>query len=462
VINICSFIPARRHLAAAGFVLIAACGFSVTPAAAVPIERVVSPGGIEAWLVREPSIPLVSLEFAFSGGSAQDPADRPGVSHMVAELIDEGAADLDSRAFHEELEKRAIELAFQTSRDYFRGTLRTLNEQRDKAFDMLRLSLTAARFDTEPVERIRAQILSNLRRESTSPNDIASKRWFATAFPDHPYGKPTDGTLESVPQITVDDLRTYTRRVFARDGLKIAVVGDIDAATLGPLLDKVFGSLPAKADLTPVADVSPQGIGKRIIVPLEVPQAVITFGAQGLGRSDKDFMAAYIVNHILGGGTFSSRLYNEVREKRGLAYGVYTTMIWLKHTALLMGGTATRGDRTAETLQIIDAEIRRLAQEGPTADELEKAKSYLKGSYPLGLDTSTKIAGQLVQIQIDNLGIDYMDRRSSMIDAVTLADAKRVAKRLLDGGMLVTVVGKPIGLASSEGTGQKTEDRIQK
>jgi zinc protease len=373
------------------------------------------------------------------------------VANLVADTIDEGAADLDSTAFHEELEKRAIELQFQTSRDYFRGTLRTLNEQRDKAFDLLRLSLTAARFDPEPVERIRGQILATLRRQSTSPNDIANRRWFATAFPDHPYGQPTDGTLESVPQITIDDLKAYRRAVFAREGLKIAVVGDIDAATLGPLLDKVFGSLPAKGELRPVANAAPQGLGKRVIVPLDVPQAVVTYGGPGIARSDPDFMAAYIVNYILGGGSFSSRLYREVREKRGLAYGVYNTLVWLQHTALMMGGTATRSDRTAETLQIIDSEIHRMAEAGPTEDELAKAKSYLKSSYALGLDTSTKIASQLVQIQVDNLGIDYIDRRAGLIDAVTLDDTKRVAKRLLDAGLLEVVVGKPVGLASTDG-----------
>ncbi len=443
------YVGSIRTRLGAFVLLVLAC--AATPAGAVTIERVVSPTGIVAWLVHEPSLPLVAMEFAFRGGSAQDPAEKAGLANMVADLIDEGAGDLDSSAFHQELEKRAIELSFQTTRDYFRGSLRTLNEQRDKAFDLMRLSLTAAHFDSEPVERIRAQILSNLRRQSTSPNEIASRRWWATAFPGHPYGKPVEGTLASVPQITVDDLRSYTQHVFARDGLTIAVVGDIDAATLGPLLDKVFGSLPAKADLVPVATMAPQGLGKRIVVPLDVPQAVITFGGPGLARSDPDFMAGYIVSYILGGGSFSSRLYREVREKRGLAYGVNDSLLWLRHTALVVGGTATRADRTAEALQIIESEIHKLADAGPTADELAKAKSYLKGSYALGLDTSTKIAGQLVQIQLDNLGIDYIERRGAMIDGVTIEDAKRVAKRLLGDGMLVMVVGKPVGLASTDG-----------
>ncbi len=432
------------------FLLAAAAVLSlaVSPARAVPIERVVSPGGIEIWLVRESPVPLVALDFAFTGGASQDPADKAGVGSMVSSLLDDGAGNLDSKSFHERLEGHAIELKFQVNRDYFQGSLRTLSEHRDEAFDLLHLALTAPRFDAEDVERARGQILSSLRRATTSPNDIASKSWWATAFPEHPYGREMNGTLDSVPRIAIDDLKTYTKRVFARDNLKIAIVGDLEAAAAGALVDRVFGSLPAKADLHLIPAAIPQGLGRRIVVDLDVPQAVVTFGGTGIARQDPDFMAAYIVNYILGGGTFSSRLYREVREKRGLVYGISDSLVWLKSASVMIGGTATRSDSTGETLEVIESEMKRLAESGPTEEELTKAKSYLKGSYALNLDTSSKIAGQLVQIQLDNLGIDYMDRRSSLIDAVTLEDTKRLARRLLNGGMLVTVVGRPQGVTS--------------
>jgi zinc protease len=419
------------------------------PALATTIERVVSPGGIEAWLVHEPAVPMIAVDFAFGGGAAQDPAGKAGTANLVASLLDEGAGDLDSKTFHARLERKAIELGFQAERDTLRGTLRTLTENRDEAFDYLRLSLTKPRFEGTDVEIIRSQILSNLRRATTSPTDIASLRWWQTAFADHPYGRPVNGSLESVPTVTADDLKDYTRRVLARANLKIAVVGDIDAEAVKAMLDRVFGALPAEPDLKPVANVAPQGLGRRIVVKLDVPQAVVTFGGAGIARKDPDFMAAYIVNHILGGGAFSSRLYQEVREKRGLAYSVYDSLVWLNHSALFLGGTATRADRAGETLDVIDKEIRRLAESGPTADELAKAKAYLNGSFALNLDTSSKIAALLVQLQLDGLGIDYFTRRPEMINAVTLDDAKRVAKRLLDGGMLVTVAGRPEGLAST-------------
>jgi len=415
---------------------------------ATEIERVVSPGGIEAWLVHDKSVPLIALDFAFRGGAIQDPADKGGVANLVSSLLDEGAGDLDSKAFHERLEEKAVQLGFSAGRDHFRGYVRTLTENRDAAFELLRLALTAPRFDEQEVERMRAQTMAKLTRETTSPNDISGKQWWAAAFPHHPYGRPVAGTLESVPRIGVDDLKAYTRGVFARDNLKVAVVGDIDAETVGPLLDKVFGALPAKAELAAIPPARPEGLGRRIVVDLDVPQAVVTFGGPGIARSDPDFMAAYIVNHILGGGSFSSRLYREVREKRGLAYSVYSQLVWLDHAAMFMGGTGTRAERASETVDVIEQQIQRLIDSGPTEEELAQAKSYLKGSYALGFDTSSKIAGQLVQIQLDNLGIDYIDRRSSLIDAITIDDVRRVAKRLLDSGLLMTVVGRPQGLAT--------------
>jgi len=428
--------------------LLGLCVF-VAPARAITIERVISPGGIEAWLVHHSAVPIVALEFSALGGADQDPAEKPGVANLAASLLDEGAGNLDAVAFHDRLERRGIELQFQAGHDYLRGTLRTLTEHRDEAFETLRLSLTSPRFDTEAVERMRAQVVSQLRRESVSPGQLASRAWWTAAFPNHPYGQPVNGTLESVPRITVPDLKSYVGHVLAREHLKIAVVGDIDAATAGALLDRTFGALPAHAQLQQTPDITVQGLGRRIVIPLDVPQANVSFGGPGITRSDPDFFAAYILNHILGGGSFSSRLYREVREKRGLAYGVSDALIWLRHSALLYGATATRADATGKSIEIIGQEIQRLAEEGPSAEELHKAKTYLKGSFALALDSSSHIASQLLQMQTDQLGIDYIERRSGLIDAVTLADAKRVAKRLLESGLLVTVAGRPDGVTSN-------------
>ncbi|MGB6966859.1 MAG: pitrilysin family protein [Xanthobacteraceae bacterium] len=442
---------AIRRIVTALIAPLAFAAFAV-PAGATTIERVVSPGGIVAWLVHEPAVPMIAVDFAFAGGAAQDPLGKGGAANFVASLLDEGAGDLDSKAFSDRLERKAIEMSFSAERDSVRGGLRTLTENRDEAFDLLRLALTAPRFDASDVELNRAQLLSIMRRQTTSPGDIASQRWWQTAFEGHPYGRPVNGTQESLQGITADDLKTYARKVLARQNLKVAVVGDIDAETLKPILDRVFGALPEKPDLVAVASVTPQGIGRRIDINLDVPQTVVDFGGPGIARKDPDFMAAYLINHILGGGSSDSRLYQEVREKRGLVYSIANSLIWLEHSAVLIGGTATRADRANETVDLVQKEIHRFAEDGPTAAELTEAKNNLNSSFALNLDTSSKIASLLVQLQFDGLNTDYFTKRPDMINAVTLDDARRVAKRLLDNGLLVTVVGKSQAVASTTPT----------
>jgi len=434
-------------MALAAALIAAWCG---QPARATTIQRVVSPGGIEAWLVHEPSLPLVALNFAFAGGSVQDPADKPGVGYMTSSLLDDGAGELDAKAFQRKLEDNAVEMRFSVTQDYFFGSIRLLRDRQEQSFELLRLALNEPRFDADAVGRVRDQILAGLRRESTDPGSIANKTWWRTAFPDHPYGRPSGGSLTSIPTITADDLRAYAHQVLTRDTLKVAAVGDIDAATLGKTLDLLFGALPATGTRVPVPDAPMLGGGRRIVTQLNVPQAVVRMGGSGIMRKDPEFIPAYVVNHILGGGSFTSRLYDEVREKRGLAYGVYSYLLTLRHSAMFMASTQTQADSTKEALELIEAQVQRMVAEGPTEDELAKAKSYLKGSYALNFDTSTKIASILLQNQLDELGIDYVDKRNGLMDAVTIEQARHAAKRLAESGLLVTVVGQPKGLASKE------------
>jgi zinc protease len=427
--------------------IIAAC-LAMTPLLSTPshaaarIQHLTSPGGIEAWFVQDATVPLIAMEYAFGGGATQDPADKPGVGNLVAGLLDEGSGDLDSKTFHERLDRRAIELSFSSTRDYFRGSLRMLKDNKDEAFDLLRTALTSPHFDSTDVERIRAQVISGLRRDTSNPQSLASRKFLQVAFGDHPYGRQANGTLESVPKIDVADMKDYVRRVVAKDTLRIAVVGDVDPATLGQLLDKTFGGLPAKASLTPVADIEAAKPPQRAFIPLDVPQTVVTFGGPGFRRDDPNFMAAYVVNHILGGGGLSSRLYHEVREKRGLAYSVYESLLWMDHSAVFVGNTGTRADRAGETVDAINKEIGRMAEDGPTQQELDEAKSYLKGSQMLALDTSSKLASALLQYQLDKLPIDYIEKRNAIVDAVTLDDAKKAAQRLWGQGLLTVIVGR--------------------
>lgn len=435
----------RIFIGVIGFVLV--LSFGAPAAVAMAIERVVSPGGIQAWLVRQPAVPVISMEFSFLGGSAVDPAGRAGTANMVSGLLDEGAGDLDSLAFQTALDDYAIRLSFDSGRDTFSGSLRTLSENRDEAFRLLTLALTAPRFDEEPVERIRRQITVGLKRQLKDPDAVASRTWFRLAFAGHPYGTPHDGTLDSVEKIAVQDLRDYVSNYLVRQHLKIGVVGDISKEDLGKFLDQTFGKLPTSGKALPASRTIPETSGHVEVVRQEIPQSRVVFGAQGIPRDDPDWYAAYVLNYVLGGGGLTSRLSDQVREKRGLAYSVYSYLYPLDYAALHMGGVGTRNESVSEALVVIREELKRVHDNGITAEELADAKTYLNGSFPLRLTSSARIASLLVAIQRNNLGIDYIDRRPQLIEAVTLDDVRRVAKRLLQPEtMLTVIVGNPTGL----------------
>jgi zinc protease len=415
------------------------------------IQEVKSPGGITAWLVEQHSVPLIALRFAFDGGNAQDPDGKEGLANFLAGMLDEGAGDLTAKQFVERMEEIAMRMSFDDGRDAFYGSFETLTENRDKAAALLALALNKPRFDADAVERVRAQLLASLAFAARDPDRVATEQWLAMAFPGHPYGRPGNGTPDTVGKITRDDLAAFHARTFAKDTLRVVVVGDIDAATLAGMLDMVFGALPAKATLTPIANTLPKAAAERQkVIEMAVPQSVARFGLPAMGRKDKDFMAAFVLNTIVGGGVMSSRLWEEVREKRGLAYSVHTTVQPYRHTSIFSGGVATKNEEIANSLEVIRAELARIAAEGPTEKELANAKSYLIGSFALRFDSNAKIANQLLWIWQEDLGTGYVDRRNAEIEAVTLADVARVAKRLFDNQELITtIVGRPKGLTAT-------------
>jgi zinc protease len=407
--------------------------------AATRVEQVVSPGGIQAYLVSEPSIPFLSMSIHFKGGSALDPIGKEGLAYMVSGLLDEGAGPLDSQAFRTELEDLAIELSFDAQRDGFTGELKTLTEHRDRAFELLRLALSAPRFDAEPVDRIRNQVEASLRRSSEDPDYLASLTWFETAFAGEPYGRPVRGTLESVAGLEVSDFRAFVASRLAKDNLVIGVAGDVSAEELGVLLDRAFGDLPATSAPFELATMAPKG-GQTIVERRDVPQSQVMFGEAGLARSDPDYYAAYVVNHVLGGGGFTSLLTEEVREKRGLAYSVYSYLYPLDYAAIWLGGLGTANGSVDEAVRLVRQEIGRLAEGEIGQEQLDDAKTYLTGSFPLRLTSNDRIASTLVGMQIDDLGIDYLERRNAFIEAVTLDDARRVAARLYHPDQLLVVI----------------------
>ena len=423
---------------------------SIPAQAAVKIQEVRTDSGISAWLVEDYSVPIVTLRFAFAGGELQDPAGKEGLVNLMTGLFDEGAGEFDSDAFQTRLDDAGAEIGFRASRDNIYGSMRMLADQKDEALDLMRLALAAPRFDQTPIDRIRSQIISGIRSQERDPEVEAGRRWLAALYGSHPYSRPDEGTEKTLMTITADDLRALHRGLFAREGLKVAVVGAIDAETLKIELDKLFGELPQKSAAGIVPDVTPK-LAQEITYEYALPQTGLHLVYPGVARNDPDFFPAVLMNHILGGGTFTSRLFREVREKRGLTYGIDSSLVNYEHANSLMIGTSTRAGKGGETLDIIRDVVKTMAEQGPTEAELAAAKKYLIGAYAINnLDSSNSIASSLVELQIDGLGADYFERRADYINAVTLEQTKAVARKLLDTEPAVLAVG-PAELRSGGG-----------
>lgn len=424
--------------------------FGALPAAAdVDIQEVTSPGGITAWLVESPEIPFISMEIRFKGGAALDDPEKRGAVHLMGALLEEGAGDMDARAFAIARDSLAASFGYDVYRDAVTVSAEFLTETQDQAIDLLHQSLVDPRFDQDAIDRVRGQVISVIQSDATDPNSIAGQAFNRAAFGDHPYAFPIEGSQESLANLTRDDLFAAKDATMAMDRVHIGVVGDITADQLGPMLDRLFDGMPAAGKSpTPPAEFALTG-GVQVI-PFDTPQSVVIFGHEGIDRDDPDFFAAFILNSILGEGGFGSRLMQEVREKRGLTYGVYTYLYSLESADLLLGQVASANDRVAEAVSVIRDEWARAAQDGVTAAELETAKTYLTGAYPLRFDGNGRIANILAGMQVQGFGLDYINTRNDRVNAVTLDDVNRMAARLLDAEALnFYVVGAPVGLETT-------------
>ncbi len=410
------------------------------------VEQLGIGGEAGLWLVPSPGLPMIVLNFAFPRGVATEPEQLTGLSYFLSGMMDEGAGPLDAAAFQAELEDHAISLRFDAGRDEFRGTLRCLARHRQTAFSLLRLALTEPHFSADAVEHVRGQILAGLRQQAQSPEDRCKKLLSRQALAGHPYARPNKGEIESVARITGEDLRRHLPLIAAREGLRAVLVADMPASEAVVEIERIFGALPLRgAPAAPPAKLA--GLGEVFVEEMDVPQTAIGYCGPGLMRHDPDFVAGTVVNHVLGGSAFTSRLFMEVREKRGLAYSVWSSLRPFAALGMHMGGTATKNERAAESLGVIREEMTKLATEGLTPEELSEAVKYLTGSYPLRFDTSSKIAREYLRLALDGFGPEYVAGRNGLFEALTLEDVNRAAARLYGAGKLtVAAVGQPTGL----------------
>ena len=416
--------------------------------AAVAIQEVTSPGGIKAWLVENHDIPFTALNIRFKGGTSLDASGKRGAVNLMTALIEEGAGDLDSQAFAAARDGMAAEFGFSSDSDGVSVSARFLTETSAQATDLLHLALTQPRFDAQAIERVRGQVLQNIASSAKDPGTIASDLLSQAAFGDHPYGSSGDGTADSVQVLTRDDLLAAYHGALARDRIYVAAAGDISATDLGLMLDKLLGDLPATGAPQP-ADVALTAKGDVTQQSFPGPQSTISFYQGGIQFEDPDYFAATILNEILGGNGFSSRLMNEVREKRGLTYGIDTSLAAYEHAELLAGSVATSNEKAAETMQVIRDVWADVAKNGVTQKEVDDTKTYLTGAYPLRFDGNKRIASILVGMQMLGLPVTYPAERNAKVDAVTLADVNRVAAALLTPDKLTfVVVGDAVGVVS--------------
>ncbi|MCB1385122.1 MAG: insulinase family protein [Nitratireductor sp.] len=434
----------RAFARAAALILYICATLAALPADAVEIRDYRSPAGIGFWMVEDYTVPIVTLAFDFRGGASQDPEGKAGLASLLSAMMDEGAGERSTAQLKQALEERGIEAGFSAGRDAVSGGMRVLAGEAEPAYALLADMLLRPRFEPASLERIRAGYIQSAVRARKDPDAVIRDTFREMLFAGHPYGRDVHGDETTLAAITRQDIVAQHRRLMARDNLVIGLVGAVSPQEAGRLIDLAFAGLPAKAELMPVADVAPQlGFARHIAFP--APQASVVIAYPGVKRSDPDFFTAYTMNHILGGGTFSSRLYDEIREKRGLVYGVGSDLVTLAHAAYLSGGFSTRPDQAADALALMQSEIGRMAQEGPTGEELEAARKYILGAYAINnLDTSSKIADVLVALQAEGLPIDYIDRRRDSIEAVTLEGVRAMAKRLLSAQPAVITIGAPV------------------
>ena len=431
----------------AAFVAVAA---ALPARAAVDIVEVTSPGGITAWLVEEPSIPFVALEIRFKGGTALDAPGKRGAINLMTGLLEEGAGDLDARGFAEAREDLAASFSFDAYNDALSISARFLTENQDEAIDLLRSALVETRFDEDAIERVRAQVISGIRSDATDPNEIATNTFSRLVYGDHPYGSSGSGTEESVAALTQEDLFEARDRVIARDRVYVGAAGDISPDELGRLLDRLLSDLPETgAPMPTAADIAENGFVE--VVAYDVPQSVAFFGHEGISRDDPDFFPAFVLNEAFGGSGRQSRLSDEVREKRGLTYGIGTYLVDYDYADMILGQVASANEVVGEAIEVVKDEWARVAEAGITKEELDSVKTYLTGAYPLRFDGNGPIARIMVGMQMQGLPIDYINTRNDKVNAVTLEDIERVAARLYRPEALkVVVVGQPQGLLPTD------------
>lgn len=410
------------------------------------IQQFTTPGGVSVWLVEEPSIPILSLRMAWTAGETNDPVGVEGLTNAMVYHMNEGAGELDAQGFFKGMEELNMSFSCGASNESTFCNASMLTDNADESFGMIALALAEPRFDDGPFERFLREQEVGLQTRETNPQYLASRARSAALYPDHPYAR--ESNAESIAAMTQDAMRAQKDLLMVKEGMLVTAVGAMSPEELAPLIDQAVAGLPDSSETAETGDVvlaAPKAA--PVTVDLPQPQSLVTFAAPAMKREDPDFYTAVVLNYTLGGGGFQSRLMKDLRVEKGLTYGVYTQVSSQDKIQLWSGGGQTKNESAGEFIAGIKDNLQIMVADGMTEEELSDAKAYLTGSYPLGFDSNAKIAARMMGVRLDELPVDFFDRRNAMVEAVTLEDVNRVAAEYLSpDNFTFVVVGQPEGL----------------
>lgn len=412
-----------------------------TGSVASRVQMVRSPGGIEAWLLEDHGLPLVTVMVGFRGGAALDQDGKSGTARMMGGLLTQGAGSLNGKAFQQALAEDSVDIALSIERDRLVASVVTLADKASEAFGLLGSALREPHFAPEEIDRRRGAYCAHLLGQQNQPPHVAGMAFWKRGFRGHPYARPVGGRLGDLDAITRKDIVALHGELVTQARLRIAVVGAIDATALAALLDDTLGTLPAGTP-DPIEPTALQGIGEEISFIVPNPQTEIYLGRPGIGIHDPDFPAAILVNHCLGGHPITSRLAQDLRETRGLCYVVGSILDIAEGASSLVITTQTPNAQAREVIRLVRSQMTRLAQDGLDEREIDAARSFLIGSQAMEMETSRATAAMLLSMQFNGRSLSWLDERRGRLESITPRDVARTIERIVgDSALLVSTAG---------------------
>ncbi len=397
--------------------------------------------GAKVLYVHAPQLPMVDVRIVFDAGSARD-GTQPGLARLTNTMLSKGAGDWDTDELAERFDNIGAAFSTSAARDNASLSLRSLNDKAllDVAIESMQAVLTQPRFDEKELVRMRKQTLIALKAQLQSPGSIAGKAFYRALYGEHPYASPSVGTEASIKALSKKDLQTFYQRYYVASNALVAIVGDVDLKQAKQLANDLLGKLPKGEHAAVLPVVAPLDKAQTIKKSHPSTQTHVLVGQPGLRRGDPDYFTLYVGNHILGGSGFGSRIMEEIREKRGLAYSSYSYFIPMRQPGPFQMGLQTSNAQRDEALALLNEVLRTFIKDGPTDEEMQHAIKNITGGFPLRIDSNKDIIGYIVMIGFYDLPLNYLEKFNANVEAVTAAKIQDAFKRRIHPDKMVTVL----------------------